>query len=430
MRSLGSSNVEINQIKMMKAILCFTAMAVFLFSCENDYIVDLPPQGAKDLNLSEKTTEIIQSDNDFGLAMFREVLSHDPGSENVFVSPTSIALALAMTYNGAAGETKSAMEAALMKEGYTTEEINAGYKSLIDALKAVDPKVLLEIANSIWYRNGFSVLPQFVSVNREYYDAEVSSLDFGSPDAVGLINNWVSDKTHKKITEIIKEIPADVVMYLINAIYFKGVWQYEFNKANTANAPFLLDNGSQVMVPYMKQILSLPYISTAQFSMLELPYGRGNFSMVIMLPNTGYSAQDIVNSLIPENWDNWMSTFTYVNNIDIRLPKFTFEYQNLLNDELGAMGMGVAFTGAADFSGINGTGNLCISKVIHKTFVEVNEEGTEAAAVTAVEMELTSLPNNLIFDVNKPFIFAIRETTTGAILFIGRVQNPLTKKNG
>jgi len=174
----------------------------------------------------------------------------------------------------------------------------------------------------------------------------------------------------------------------------------------------------------MKIRLSLPLMSTDQFTMLELPYGRGNYSMLVLLPEQEYSVQDVVNSLTPENWDSWVSSLAYANNIDIQLPRFKFEYENMLNDELADMGMGVAFSDYADFSGINGTGGLCISRVIHKSFVEVNEEGTEAAAVTAVEVGYTSIGTDPVFHVDRPFVFAIRETTTGAILFIGRVQNP------
>jgi serpin B len=241
----------------------------------------------------------------------------------------------------------------------------------------------------------------------------------------------VNDKTHGKISKIVDEIPDEAVMFLINAIYFKGIWQYEFDEENTTDGSFYLTNGAPVTVPFMKQTTSLLHMTGESFSMVELPYGRGNFSMVVMLPQPGYSTDDVIASLNTENWDAWRDMLAK-KNVDLSLPKFTFEYRNELNDELDSMGMGVAFTGAADFSGINGTGNLFISKVLHKTFVEVNEEGTEAAAVTSVQIDLTSYPGsgNTVFNVDRPFLFAIRETTTGAILFIGRVQNPLVKENG
>jgi serpin B len=338
-----------------------------------------------------------------------------------------------MTYNGAAGDTRAAMEDALKKEGFTPEQINTSYKSLIDALRSVDQKVLLEIANSIWYRQDYTVLPEFVNVNREYYNAEVSSLDFADPVAKDIINGWVDEKTHGRIEEIIDNIPSDAIMYLINAIYFKGIWQYEFDKSKTSEGPFdLNDGGSTVTVNFMKQSTSLSVMHNELFSMVELPYGRGNYSMDVLLPNQGFTTDDIVNSLTAENWNNWIMGMS-LRNVDLVFPRFTFEYKNELKSELTAMGMGLAFTDDANFSGITGQGNLKISRVIHKSFVEVNEEGTEAAAVTAVEMVLTSgggSGSNLLFQVDRPFLFAIRETTTGAILFIGRVQNPLIEGNG
>ncbi len=411
----------------------FTAilMTATLISCEKNTTVT--PQGFQEIVINKTTADIIQSDNEFGLAMFREVISGDPESDNIFVSPTSIALALAMTYNGAAGETKTAMESALRKVGFTAEEINASYKSLIDALVSVDPKVLLEIANSIWYREGFTVLQDFVTTNQQYYNARVSSIDFDDAAAPGLINDWVSENTHGKIIKIVDDIKAQTVMYLINAIYFKGIWQTEFKKENTSDGPFYLSSGSPLTVPVMKQTTTLRYTSNEVFSMAEIPYGQGNYSMLVMLPQNGLSADDIVNTLTPESWDTWMGELTE-RNVDLELPKFTFEYKNELNNELEAMGMGIAFLdGLADFSKINGSGGLFISKVLHKSFVEVNEEGTEAAAVTSVEIELTSVgpePQVTEFHVDRPFLFAIRETSTGTILFIGRVNNPLTKANG
>lgn len=416
----------------MKATL-FTAilMTATLISCEKN--TTEPPRVFQEIVINKTTADIIQSDNEFGLALFREVVSADPESDNIFVSPTSIALALAMTYNGAAGDTKTAMETALRKEGFTVEEINSSYKGLIDALLSVDPKVLLEIANSIWYREGFTVLQEFVTTNQQYYDAQVSSLDFDDAGAPGIINNWVSDKTHDKIKKIVEEINPQTVIYLINAIYFKGIWQTEFKKENTSDGPFYLYGGDPVTVPVMKQTTALRYTTNEVFSMAELPYGQGNFSMLVMLPQTGLSADNIVSELTPGNWDTWMGQLTE-RNVDLELPKFTFEYKNELKNELEAMGMGIAFSdGLADFSKINGAGGLFISKVLHKSFVEVNEEGTEAAAVTAVEMELTSVdpePQVTEFHVDRPFLFAIREKSTGTILFIGRVNNPLTKANG
>jgi serpin B len=401
-------------------------MAIF-FSCEKNWEPDQP---GKKININKTTADMVKADNAFGLELFQEVLTLDDAAKNVFISPVSVALALAMTYNGADGDTKTAMENVLKKNGFTLDEINEGYKSLMDALVSIDPKVLLEIANSIWYRKGYDVLPQFIDVNKEFYDALVYPLDFNKPNAPDAINNWVKDKTHGKIREIIRQIPAETVMYLINAIYFKGSWQYEFDKEQTDDDEFYPDDGSSVMVPFMQQQGTFRYGTNELFSMVEMAYGQGDFSMLVLLPNANHTTNEIVDSFTPENWNGWIEGLTE-KTMEIHLPKFTYEYKNLLNDELTALGMGVAFADTADFSKINSTDKLFISKVLHKSFVEVNEEGTEAAAVTSVEISLTAFPGPepLQFFVDHPFLFAIREKNTGTILFIGRVRNPLVKSN-
>jgi len=408
-------------------LIAYSLIVLMISSCEKNN-VELPTEPVA-LSLPEKTARIIESDNTFGFNIFRQTIENDDAA-NIFVSPTSIAMALAMTYNGAEGETKQAFETALSKQGLTRDEINQSYKALIEALKSVDPRVLLEIANSIWYRDGFTVLPEFIDLNTDYYNAEVRSLDFAAPGAPSDINAWVKDKTHGLIEKVLDDISPDVMMYLINAIYFKGMWKYEFDEMKTTDGPFYLNSGSTVENEFMNQKMTLPYLSNDVFSMTELPYGQGNYSMVVLLPHDGFTTADIVEQLSSENWNQWMSSLN-VRELNVSLPKLKFSYKNLLNNELTDLGLGIAFSDMADFSGINGTGGLRISRVIHKSFVEINEKGTEAAAVTVVEIELTSMPPQPVsFMVNKPYIFALRETTTGAILFLGLVQNPTVEENG
>ena len=203
----------------------------------------------KKINISKTTEQVIAADNLFGINLFQRVLANDTAAGNIFISPTSVALALAMTYNGADGETKAAMEETLRKQGLTTEQLNQSYKDLMDALVSVDPKVLLEIANSIWYRNDVEVLPEFISVNQTYYNAEVNAIVFND-QAKDIINGWVAEKTHDKITEVLDYIPDDAIMYLINAIYFKGIWRSEFEKDKTEDMPFYLSDGSAVQVTH------------------------------------------------------------------------------------------------------------------------------------------------------------------------------------
>jgi len=396
---------------------------LFMVSCEKQENIKDEP---KKITVSKTTEQVIAADNLFGIELFQRVLANDT-ADNIFISPTSVALALAMTYNGADGDTKSAMQETLRKQGLTPEELNQSYNALIDALVSVDPKVLLEIANSIWYRNDIEVLSEFIGVNQTYYDAEVNSLVFND-QAKDIINGWVADKTHDKIKEVLDFIPPDAIMYLINAIYFKGIWRSEFDKEKTSELPFYLPEGTPVQVPTMQQQDTFRYVKNDLLSAVELPYGHGNFSMVILLPNEGKTAGDIVSSLTIDNWNAWMQGLSE-KDVVIHLPRLKFEYEKLLNQDLADMGMGIAFSGAADFSKIDSTRDLCISRVIHKTFVEVNEEGTEAAAVTVVEIRETSYPGPqeqpVYFYVDRPFVFIIKERDTGAMLFVGRVNNPL-----
>ena len=385
-----------------------------------------PIEPGNEIEVSEKTAQLLKAQNDFGFELFRKVYSSEIEQDNIMVSPLSVSLALAMTYNGARGSTKTAMEKTLKVYGLTPDEINTSYRDLVKALKSIDPKVLLEIANSIYYRNSFQVENNFVVTNKNYYDAQVSALDFNSPEALKTINNWVAEKTHDKITSILKEIKPEHVMFLLNAVYFKGIWEKEFNVKNTEELPFYLENGNTLLVQTMQRNDTLPYMSNEIFSAIKLSYGKGNFNICIFLPQPDKGLNDIVGELNKTNWANWMSSYQNTENVIIHLPRLKYAYEIKLNNVLSDMGMGIAFTGAADLTGINRDGGLYIDYVRHKTFVEVNEEGTEAAAVTVVAIGKTSAgPKYIPFYLNKPFLFAITEKDTGAILFMGTVKNPL-----
>jgi len=411
----------------MKATKIITSIFIILligYSCEKTKVEE---PGPTEINLTQKGKILVEANNLFGIKLFKEVLKAEEPGENVMISPLSVSLALAMTYNGADGDTKVAMEKILELYGLTVDEINENYKTLIDALASVDPKVLMSIANSIWYKQEFDVEQDFINVNQDYFYAEVSPLDFNDPESVTTINNWVANKTNDKITEILDEIPVDAVMYLINAIYFKGIWKYEFEESNTEEKPFYLSDGTTKDVPMMVQEGSFNYFSNDILQAVEMPYGAGNYSMIILLPQYNKTPDDIIDQLNNDNWNSWLSEFYEAEKIQIHLPKFKFEYKNKLNDELINMDMGIAFDPYnADFSKINSLEQLFISRVIHKSFIEVNEEGTEAAAVTMVEISLTSSggETGIHFYVNQPFIFAIKEKYTNTIIFIGKVMEP------
>ena len=412
-------------MKTLWILIVILVCATWMSGCSSE-----TDTGVQDIRLTEKAAQLVNVNNQFGLDLYREIYSYEKEAQNLMVSPLSVALALAMTYNGAETTTRDAMENCLRLKGLTREEINLAYQSLVNELASLDPKVLLSIANSIYYRKDFQVEKDFVDLNKKFYNAEVSPLDFASPSAVDVINGWVNTKTKGKIPEILKEITPNQVMFLLNAIYFKGIWAKEFNKKSTADLPFYLLKGGSVTVPMMMRTDTLDYAVHELFSAIRLSYGSGNFNMFVMLPKSGKEVSDVVSQLNPENWADWMKLFRKTETVEIRMPRFKFAYEIKLNDVLTNMGMGIAFTGGADFRGINRDGGLNIDYVKHKTFVEVNEEGTEAAAVTIVAIEKNMIgPQKIMFTVDRPFFFVITEKSTGAILFMGTVKNPTAEQS-
>jgi serpin B len=407
-----------------QTILFFTFLLFVAFtSCNSE-----DNQDQKNIDLGLKSEQLIKHNNEFGLDLFQLIYADAKTPENFMISPLSVSMALSMAYNGAETETKDEMAKALRTENFTRDEMNDIYKKLIEELTAADPKVAMEIANSIWCRNGYQVQQSYLDVNKTYYNAEVEVADFADPNTLKRINQWASDKTHEKIPHILDEISSDAVMFLMNAIYFKGNWAQEFNKESTQELGFNVGNDEYVQTPMMGRVDTLNYLSNETFSAIELPYGKGNFNMMVMLPNYDKSVEDVVTALTPENWAKWQSAFKITNGVDIRLPKFKVEYEVMLNKVLQAMGMELAFTEGADFSGINPARDLFISFVKHKTFVEVDEKGTEAAAVTIIGFETTSFdpdkPQKTYFHCDRPFLFAITEKETGTILFMGKIGNP------
>jgi serine protease inhibitor len=406
---------------MKRTLTILALITIGLFSCNKD------DSDIKNIDINKKSAELIKADNEFGLDLFKNIYNDSKTPVNFMISPLSVSVALSMAYNGAETETKAEMEEAMRITDFSSEEINNSYKELIVALTTADEKVTMEVANSIWYSKTYPVEQTFLDVNTNYYNAEVEAADFSDPNTVSLINNWVSDKTHEKIPTIISEISPEMVMFLINAIYFNGTWTKEFNTGSTQRLAFTTSNGNILTTYMMGRQDSLDYLTNETFSAIELPYGKGNYNMMVLLPNEGKKVSDIVGQLNPENWEKWQNALKFTKSIDIRLPKFKIEYDIKLNDILQAMGMKLAFTSSADFSGINPARDLFISYVKHKTFVEVDEEGTEAAAVTIIGFETTSeqpVVQWIPFHCYSPFLFAITEKDTGAILFIGKVGNP------
>ena len=377
------------------------------------------------ITLNKKSAEIIKADQAFGFELFREVYTLCE-ENNIMISPLSVSYALGMTYNGAAGTTLQAFNDVLHFGELTTEEVNESYKDLMDQLLHLDDQVEFSIANSIWYRLGFQVLSEFIKTNKDYFDAEVKEIDFTDPQTVEVINQWIEDKTNGKIQDMLDFIPGNAVMYLINAIYFNAQWKYEFDKGDTYLGDFNLEDGAKHLADFMRVTGDFVYTSNEDFTAVELPYGDRTFSMVVMLPSMENEVSDLVANLDVAHWDSWFDN-SKLTGVQIDLPKFKYEFKDLLNDPLKNIGLGVAFSEfEADFTRINPDGNLFISRVIHQTFIDVQEEGTEAAAATIVEISYSSIGGGsaIYFKADKPFLYLIKENSSGAIVFIGKVGKP------
>ncbi|MCL1943683.1 MAG: serpin family protein [Candidatus Azobacteroides sp.] len=397
---------------------------VLLFGACSDSDENLVIPDAKPISLRAGMEQKVVQDNDFAFDLFKTAYRFDTES-NVFVSPLSVSMCLSMVLNGAYGETRTEIENALHISGFSSDEINDYCKTLREALLSVDPSTKIAIANSIWNRSGFPVKQDFLQINKINFNAEIKEVDFNHPNTVKQINNWCAENTQNKIPEILNNIPGDAIMYLINAVYFKGIWCSKFDKNATSDNDFYA--GDHVLkVPMMNQNSDFNYFSGEDADYLELPYGNKAFSMITMLPHEGKTIDEVMSNLNNDNWNTALSGMRLAN-VNLRLPKFKTECEYKLHEYiLPDMGMRIPFTDLADFSGIS-TMPVSISQVIHKTFVEVNEEGTEAAAVTAVEVVTTSIkpdPVTVNYIVDRPFIFAIREKSTRVILFIGKIEKP------
>jgi serpin B len=369
---------------------------------------------------------IITGSNAFGFGLLRE-LDRTRADSNIFLSPLSASMALGMTMNGAASQTFDEMRSALAFGTRPAAEINASYRSLIDLLRGLDQTVDFRIANSIWYRTGFPFEQTFLDESRQFFDAKVSGLDFSAPSSVPTINDWVNQSTNGKIAKIVDgPIDNDVVMYLINAIYFNGSWTKRFDKNLTRQDQFTTVTGTTAPVAMMRRTDTVYVAETADAQVVDLPYGGGAFSMTILLPKPGKPLGAVVSSLTAESWASAVANTT-PRSIELQMPKFTLRWEALLNDPLQALGMRQAFDpGGADFTRMarTATDRLYISRVKQKAFVDVHEEGTEAAAVTSVEISVTCACGPQLIRIDRPFIFAIRERLSGTILFLGKIVRP------
>jgi serpin B len=383
-----------------------------------------PPQTIAMQKPQAVNPKLVTANTTFGFKLFSELLKQE-GNQNVFVSPSSIAIALSMAYNGASGETQQQMAKTLELQGMSLTELNQANATLKALLETPDAGVQLAIANSLWARQGVPFKPAFIQHNQKFYGAQVTDLDFAAPNATATINNWVKENTRGKISQIVDSLKPDDVMFLINAIYFKGTWAKAFDKTDTVNKPFYRADGSQKRHPMMAQTGSYKYYETNQFQAVSLPYDKKQVSMVLFLPKKSFNLPDFTKTLTAESWQQWMSRFRTQPG-SVQVPRFKLEYEVELKKALSALGMPIAFDASkANFDALS-TASTKIDQVKHKTFVDMNEEGTEAAAATSVGIVATSMPMNEPFRmvVDRPFFCAIRDNRTGTILFMGAIVDP------
>jgi len=372
-----------------------------------------------------RTAELVEADNKFGLEVFGYLTDARP-QDNVFISPLSIALALQMTAHGAAGPTWDAMAGAMALSGFSRAEAAAGNLRLRDELVSADKKVRLDIANSLWLRKGVMLRKQFADDCGKYYQASVTTLDFARPSAVTTINDWVAKNTNGRIKEIVSELTPEEILVLVNAIYFKGSWTTEFDSKLTSPREFHLVSG-----PAQRRMMSredrFRYKADDAMQAVALPYGDGRLNMYVFLPREKDGLGKLIDATKPDNFAALFDGFGEKKGTVV-LPRFKIEFEQNLVKTLQALGMGIAFTPGADFSKmVVPPATAAISDVLHKTFVEVNEEGTEAAAVTGVKMMATAMPREderFSFVCDHPFLCAIRDDVTGSVLFLGAIFDP------
>ena len=407
-----------------KTVVAFLVIIpLTLLSC-NKQSVETFPTDPVPINLTADQIALISSENSFALDIFKKVIESSTESENVIISPLSISSALSMTLNGANGATRDAMLATLGMNGLTPEKINNSYKDLTEALLNVDKRVLISIANSVLTEKNFVVKKPFTDILTQYYNAESKSFDITDPLVPNQINSWIESKTNGLIKNMIDKLDQSTVMLLINAIYFKGKWNSQFDKDKTVQGSFYKTGGETAQVPMMKQTSEFKVYNGEGFTLAEFPYGQANFVMDVLLPDADNGIKSIIPLINDNSFKGWISQLSE-RKTDLSFPKFKYGYKKDLNDILTDMGMGIAFTDNADFSNISDM-DLLISIVKHQAFIETNEEGSEAAAATIVGISTTSMPAGpYILNIDHPFLYIIRETSTNSILFMGRVGDPL-----
>jgi len=372
------------------------------------------------------TDTVVHALNEFGLNLFRQLSSNM--EKNVVMSPFSVAAALAMVFDGASGDTRDAMADTLRLAGLSRDEISAAYAGLMAALTAPDAEMQLEIANSLWIREGFPLKAEYIERNRASFGGEIAEIEFNDA-AIKRINDWVNGKTHGKIRSIIEGLDPLSVMVLLNAVYFKAKWELLFDTRLTRDLPFTLKNGREKSCRMMVRGEHYSYYEDDQVQAVRLPYRGERASMIVILPSRELGLDGLLAQLNADKWNSWLDRLSQHSRVSLGLPRFKTEYDENLNATLQALGMEIAFDfKRADFRQMGPKELFYIGLVQHKTFLDVTEEGTEAAAVTKVETYFRGKSSNpepvATMIVDRPFFLAIRDDLTGALLFLGAIVDP------
>ena len=408
----------------MKKMFTLTLIAATLLAnaCDKTQPQSTEDNVREDIVLTKAQSDLCALSNGFTFDFMKILAARDDKGKNMFASPLSLQTVLAMAAEGASGDTRQEMVGALRLNGFSDEEISGYFKTIIPALEKVDKTTVMEIANSFWSKKSINIKKDYAAVLQANYYAECRTLDSDGIAAAREVNGWCSDKTHGMINQVVDRIPEDQKVALINAIYFKGEWSDKFSEAANTDEDFTNYDGTTKKVTLMNRETNMRVFVGKEASALSLPYGNGAYAMTVILPNKGVDVNSVVAGLDADTWSDYRFGGDRYQ-VSIALPKFETEYTaaDLCIAALKDMGMESAFTRAANFSGISDTG-LFIDQVIHKAKVKVNEKGTEAAAVSYIGMRTTSVAppqQHIYFKVDRPFIYAISEVSTGAIVFLG-----------
>lgn len=420
---MNTSRMKRNTLSLI--LMVALACAPALTACQGEGPVT-PLSPRQDIPLTKTQEGRVAQGNDFGLKLFRQMAGTKAAADNLFISPLSLSMALSALSGGAQDQTLQEIQSLLGFKEAEAREMHEYFQYLVPQLQGVDTSTALEIANAIWLRQNATPQAAFVDLLDKHYLCKVATLPFGEPEAAATINRWCAQYTHNKITEIIDRTSPNDALYLTNALYFKGIWSKRFNARNNSQESFTRSDGSQTPITYMNATdLPVRYTQDKEVQVAALPYGNGAFEMVVVLPRPDYPAAQLIQDLDAAQWESWMKALDPAT-CDVKLPKFTLEYdsQDFMKEAVQSLGMQRAFTPQAQFGGIYQDPHLAhlyISLLKQKTFISVDESGTEAAAVTIIGAKLTSAgpQESPVFHVTRPFVYAIREVSTGVLLFLG-----------